>query len=475
MAVARTNPSLAAVPSTASGRRRVLGVGSAAHALHDGYTDLIYVLLPVWQAEFALSYAALGALRMLYTGAMAGLQVPSSLLAARVGAPLVLAAGTALAAAAYVTIGLSGAGFTLLAAALLAGGAGSSTQHPLASAMIARAYDGVGARAALGTYNFSGDLGKMAIPAMLAWLLVLMPWQSALGAIGVVGLLVAAMILVLLPRDMAVPLSASAEKPHVATQRVGNAFSFPLLLAIGILDSGTRMGFLSFLPFILREKGATAPMIGLALTLVFAGGAAGKLICGLLGAKFGVIRTVLLTEFATAVGIVLLGVLPLNAGLPALVLIGIALNGTSSVLYGTVPELVAPDRRERAFGVFYTGTIGGGAIAPVLYGLIGDAMGPDQAILSVAAACLLTLPLALALAPSLRCGRERRVHLGCFGLASLVRSPEPGARPNDGRSDHRRTIPQRDLGRRRRDGVDDLSHRVFGRSEEHHGFQRGGL
>jgi FSR family fosmidomycin resistance protein-like MFS transporter len=143
-------------------------------------------------------------------------------------------------------------------------------------------------------------------------------------------------------------------------------------------------------------------MIGLALTLVFAGGAAGKLACGLLGARLGVLRTVLLTEFATAAGIVLLDPLPLNAGLASLVLIGIALNGTSSVLYGTVPELVAPDRRERAFSLFYTGTIGGGAIAPVMYGLVGDAIGPAHAMLAVAAVCLLTLPLAVALAPSLR-------------------------------------------------------------------------
>ncbi len=43
--------------------RRAMGVAGGAHALHDGYTDLIYVMLPIWQAEFGLSYAAIGALR----------------------------------------------------------------------------------------------------------------------------------------------------------------------------------------------------------------------------------------------------------------------------------------------------------------------------------------------------------------------------------------------------------------------------
>ena len=46
-----------------------------AHATHDGYTDIIYSLLPVWQAEFALGSAALALLRGLYAGAMAALQI----------------------------------------------------------------------------------------------------------------------------------------------------------------------------------------------------------------------------------------------------------------------------------------------------------------------------------------------------------------------------------------------------------------
>jgi hypothetical protein len=45
------------------GERRALGVACGAHMLHDGYTDLVWVALPIWQAEFGLSYAAVGLLR----------------------------------------------------------------------------------------------------------------------------------------------------------------------------------------------------------------------------------------------------------------------------------------------------------------------------------------------------------------------------------------------------------------------------
>ena len=119
-----------------------------------------------------------------------------------------------------------------------------------------------------------------------------------------------------------------------------------------------------------------------------------------LGARFGVLRTVILTELATAAGIMALAPLPLMAALTCLPIIGIALNRTSSVS-PHLPEIVSPDRREHAFRLFYTGTIGGGAIAPVIYGLVGDAIGPDHAIVIVAAVCLATLPLAWLLAPLL--------------------------------------------------------------------------
>ncbi len=56
-------------------RSRGLWLSCTAHALHDGYTDMIYALLPVWQADFGLSYGALAALRAIYAGTMATLQL----------------------------------------------------------------------------------------------------------------------------------------------------------------------------------------------------------------------------------------------------------------------------------------------------------------------------------------------------------------------------------------------------------------
>jgi MFS family permease len=395
---------LAASPTEA---RRTLAATGLNHALHDGYTDVIYVLLPVWQAEFGLDYVALAFLRSLYNGALAALQMPASRLAQALGARAVLVLGTLLSAAGYAIAGASG-GLVGLGVGLLLGGAGSSTQHPLASAVIARAY-GPGARGPLGTYNFTGDLGKAAVPPLVGFLLTLSGWRHALWVIAGAGLVVALAIARLLPREPA--LRCSPEAAGRTTRRAaggpGRGAGFRLLVAIGMLDNAARPAFLLFLPFLLQEKGAALTTVGLALSMVFVGGALGKAVCGRLGEHLGVTRTVILTETGTALAILAVTVLPLAPGLTLLPLLGVMLNGTSSVLYGTVPELAPGGRVERAFAVFYTFTLGGSALAaPLLYGRLGDAAGPHWAAVAAAGTALAVVPLMLVLAPSL--GTEHR-------------------------------------------------------------------
>lgn len=390
--------------STSRGiERRNFAVAAGAHVVHDGYTDLLYVLLPVWQSEFGLGYAEVGMLRGSYMATMSALQIPASVLAERLSPIVVLAAGTLLAASCFLLAGVS-AGLTGLLVALLLGGVGASVQHPIAAGLVSSAFDGVRSRTALGAYNFTGDVGKMAFPALTALLLTFMPWRPALWIVAGIGIVVAVLLLLVAPR---LTVSASAhEQERIAddpsdAHRVSMSFGFRLLFAISLIDSAARMGFLTFLPFLLQAKGAAIGEIGLGLTLVFAGGAAGKLVCGYLGARLGVLVTVILTEGLTAAGILALLPLPLELAFLLLPAIGIGLNGTSSVLYGTVPELVSREARTRAFGIFYTGTAGASAVAPPIMGLFGDRVGVPTTLAGIAVGVLATIPLAVLLNPML--------------------------------------------------------------------------
>ena len=389
-----THPSAAPLTATVTQARRTLALAGLAHALHDGYTSSIYVLLPVWQSQFALGYGAMAILRALYVGSLALLQVPSTRLARVLRPRTVLALGTLLSAGGYALAGFSGSLIGLCIALTLAG-AGSSTQHPLASAAVSRAY-GKGARGPLGTYNFAGDIGKASLPPLLALLLTALPWRSTLWIVAGLGAVVALLIQLLMPQiDQPAPKQAT-----VAAEGKGKG-GFSLLLAIGMLDGAAGVTFLLFLPALLRAKGASLPTLGIALALIFVGGACGKAACGWLGMKLGLLATVVGTELGTAAAIFAVLALPLGPTLILLPILGIALNGTSSVLYGTVPELVAGDKVEHAFALFYSGTLGSSALVPVLLGTLGDWAGPSWATAVGASAALCVIPLMVLLAPRL--------------------------------------------------------------------------
>ena len=48
----------------------------------------------------------------------------------------------------------------------------------------------------------------------------------------------------------------------------------------------------------------------------------------------------------------------------------------------------------RAFSIFYTGTLGAGALAPTVSGLTGDAIGMNATVMIVAVLVLVTVPIA---------------------------------------------------------------------------------
>ena len=362
---------------------------------------LTWVALPIWQAEFGLSYAAVGMLRMIYSGTMASLQIPASRLAERIGGATVLALGTALSGLCYCLAG-AGDGFWWLLAALALGGLGAATQHPVGSALVTRTFAGGRALSAFGAYNFAGDVGKVLLPALAAALFLLMPWRPAYALLGLLGLAMAVPIFLLTPRlpperaeSQTAPTAGSGTDVESARWSPGSSPGFRILVAFGIADSVVRGALLVLLPFLLIAKGAAVTTAGVALTLVFLGGAVGKLACAWVARWIGTVATIVAAQALTAAGTLAVLALPLTPTLILLPALGIALNGVTTVIYGSVPAYVAPERRTHALSVFYTVTIGTAALAPPFSGLVGDLVGVPVAMVAVAVLTLTTIPLAL--------------------------------------------------------------------------------
>ena len=380
--------------------KRTLTTCCTTHVLHDGLSDVSYVLLPILAQIFNLSLVQVGVIRSAWRAATAIFQTPVALAAERLGARNLLAFGTAASGLAFLALGQS-TGFAAILLALFCAGFGSAFQHPLCSTLISHAYPGAGRRAALGTYNFFGDVGKFAFGGALSLLFVAgVPWQIPITAYGALALACALLILV------ALDPAAGRSKPAAATPNaqdaprgwgIRNRAGFTALCLIEVVDTSVRTGFLTFIAFLMLAKNLPAGWAALSVPLILIGGMAGKLACGYLAEHFGIVRTVVLTEIGTGAGILLMLVLPDVAAYLVLPLLGIALNGTSSVLYATIGDVVDNDRLPRAFGLFYTINSVCGLIVPLVFGYIGDTLGVATSIAICGLLAFATLPLCLML------------------------------------------------------------------------------
>lgn len=383
-------------------QKRTLATCCAAHTLHDGLSDVTYVLLPLLAQTFGLSLAQVGLIRSAHRAAMATFQIPAGLIAERVGERNLLALGTLIAGVAFLALGYA-PGFWAILVALFFAGIGSAVQHPLSSTVISHAYPGEGRRAALGTYNFFGDVGKFAFGGVVSLLLVAgVSWEAPVAGFGLLGVVTAIAIFLFVTNTQDERITAGQIKPaaKAAGWGIRNPQAFTALCLIEILDSSTRTGFLTFIAFLLIAKGLPEGWAVLSVPLILVGGMAGKLACGILAERFGIIRMIVITELATGCGILATLALPGAASFLLLPLIGVVLNGTSSVLYATIGDFVEQDRLPRAFGLFYT--IGSlcGIAAPLGYGLIGDLYGVETSITIIGVAIFLTVPLAALMKPA---------------------------------------------------------------------------
>ena len=399
---------MTALSSEGPSKRRVLLFASATHVWSDLFYALMIALLPLMQADpdLLLSYTDVGLVRTVYSGASAALQIPAGYLAESVGEFWLLLGGNMWVAAGLVGMALA-PGFMLILAITLVSGLGGGTQHPLATSMVSRSYDD-GRSTAVGTVNFAGDLGKLAAPAVALLVAIRYGWRATMRIVGLGGLVF--MTLAMLLRrtvDRGRP-SASLETFREVGLEKTNTRGFLTLGGVGFLDSGTRSAALTFLPFIMKEKGMSDQQTLIMLLFLLAGGAVGKYVTGWLGDRYSAIRLIWGTKGLTAALLVVASATPTLAMAPLMFVLGIGLNGTSSVLYSTVSNFVPLRTRPRAYGYYYTITETGGTIAPIIYGRVADLLNIKLAVTIMSGVTAMILPASLALRKPL----EQRLEKG---------------------------------------------------------------
>ena len=378
--------------------RRTLIFASATHVWSDLFFALMVPLLILMKEdpELNLSFTEVGLLRGAHSAASAALQVPFGFLAERIGEFWMLLGGNIWVAASFVILAAASS-FPMLLFVTVIGGLGGGTQHPLASSLVSRIYDRRGRSTAVGTLNFAGDPGKMAAPAVALILAIPYGWRITMRVVGMAG--VAFMFLSVFARKSVHGGKPSPEQSEALVDKVGAArvAAFIDLSVVGFLDSAARAAALTFLPFLLREKGMGTEQIFVMLILLLAGGAIGKFVCGWLDERYGSVMLIWGTKGLTAVLLLVVYVIPTPVMAPMMVVLGIGLNGTSSVLYATVAKFVPPRLRARFYSFFYTTGEIAGAVSPFVFGFIADALNIRAAIVVLGLVTILILPTSLSL------------------------------------------------------------------------------
>ena len=395
-------------------RKLTLAACCATHCVQDGLTASIYILLPILAQAFGLSFAQVGLVRAAHSGAMGLFELPSGVLSERFGQRRLLAFGLLCAGGGYLTVSMAG-GFAGLLIGLCIAGCGAAFQHALSSSLVSGAYAGPARRTALGAYNSSGDGGKLLFTGVLTTLVGAgAAWPQVAAGYGSLAIVAGVALLLLL---RAIRVGGADTATHHRSSPGGGGWGirhrrgFATLAVIVLLDLAVQDAFLVFIAFLMVHKQVPPVFAGFAVVLTLAGGMAGKFGCGLLAARLGPVRALVAVELVSAAAI--LGVLaaPAMIAFFLLPLAGIVLQGSSSITYGTVGDLVDERRQSRGFALIYTLSSIASIVGPIGFGLVSDGFGLESAVVAMALVVALPIPLSLLLHRALREIRLREARM----------------------------------------------------------------
>ena len=366
---------------------RVLIASCGAHLIQDGLGALQYVLLPILAQAFGLNYTQVGFLRAVSNSAMTLLEIPAGVLAECFGEIRLLIFGLLCAAVGYLGVAFA-VDFYLIVIGFLIAGSGAAFQHSLASALISKSFDDAGRRRSLGLYNAFGDLGKLAFTGIFSLAIgVGIAWNLIVTALCLITLSFA-VLLVLLSRRQSpqstVPVDSSDDSEGNGKWGIKHPRRFSGLCITVFLDTLAQSVFLTFIAFLLLDKGASEALASFAVVLALSGGMVGKFVCGYLAVRYGDRNAFRILQVMTLSGLVLLVLLPVLPILILLPIIGIAIQGSTTVTYGALADFIHRDRQSRGYAIIYTLSSLSAVVGPVVFGGLADVYGVDLSILMLA-------------------------------------------------------------------------------------------
>jgi FSR family fosmidomycin resistance protein-like MFS transporter len=382
----------------ASKSKSALSIACATHIIQDGISATIYVLLPILAQAFGFTYAQVGLLKAIKSLSQALLEISSGWISERIGEGRLLIVGVTLSGVGYFL--LSNASSALLVAiCLLIVGAGTALHHAPSSALIANSYLPATRSSALGLYNASGDVGKLAFTGFFSLAIGAgFAWQKISVLYGIAAILTAlgiafAVYLFFRTRPETMPYEPNVkERPDIKGWGILDWRSYGALLIITGIDTLVQGSILVFVAFLMLNKGLSLSFSTGATVLLLTGGVFGKAGCGYLAERVGVRLAFSVVQTLTAVGLITVIVAPSWFAMTLLIPLGAVVQGTSSITYGFAANLIDDRKMARGYALLYSSGTFAAAVGPLTMGIIADKFGLEIAIYFIAFIAILAIP-----------------------------------------------------------------------------------
>jgi MFS family permease len=393
--------------TTAEGARqdaKILGLVSTGHFCSHFYLMCLPPLFYFLNQDLGISYTELGLMVSLRTMSTGFAQVPAGILVDRYGAKLVLTIGLALMVFGYAAFAFASA-WWLLVACVVIGGIGDSVFHPADYAILNSSVSNERIARAFSIHTFSGHLGFAVAPAVIPFLAVLWNWRVALLIAALFGFIIMVVLVSQWSalKDDAIPGKkkkdqAKSEPGWQPTTWLESKFgiiaSGPVLALFGFFAISTLAGngISSFgISAMMAIHNTSEALSGVPLTAYMLTSAFAVLLGGVVSDKLK-----WKPDLFAAVGFLFAALTILAIGLmPLPYVVLIVLFGLSGFCLGVirpardlmVRDLAPKGQSGKVFGFVFSGQNVGGAIAPIMYGLILDNLAP-QWVFYISAICL---------------------------------------------------------------------------------------
>ena len=355
---------------------RTLFAVASAHLISHFHIMVLPVLLPLLKNRLDVSFLDL-ALALTAFSVVTGLtQAPMGFLVDKVGARPILTAGLVLGGLAFLSLAFIASYPWLLLVALL-GGLANSVYHPADYAMLASISEHHIGRA-FSLHTFAGFLGGAIAPVALLTLAGYGGLETALVCAGLLGPLVAVLLLVpsqqaSATRGRTTSCAAQPERERIASILTPAVLALTVFFALLALANSAIFSF-SVVALIAAHEVSFAAA-NAALTSYLAATAVGVLLGGALADKVRRHGDASAIGFGLS-GLILLPVATLSLSVPALILA----MGVSGCIFGLVQpardmlvrRAAPPGAAGRVFGIVSTGFNIGGILGPLLFGWLMD-------------------------------------------------------------------------------------------------------